>query len=433
MTDETEPPVASPAADPTASLPDADVESIASKPTAKVWAGDPRVALSKGRARPAWAGHPNVYEGAIEKVDGEPADGDEVDVVDSSGRFIGRGVWGGASALRVRILRNTRGPVDAAFVARRVRQAVALRRDVLQLAAVTDAWRLIHGDGDRLPGVVADRYGDWVVLQVTNRPMADRRPALAKALLDAAGVKGVWERAAPKFAEREGFHPGGGRLAGETPPDAVVIQEHGLRFNVDLVKGQKTGHFLDQRDNRLRFGAFTKGRRVLDAFSGTGAFSIAALTQGATSALALDSSARVLERAAENATLNDCAERLESRAGDAFTALRELEEAGEKFGAVSLDPPRFASSQREVSGALRGYLEVNTRGVALVEPGGILATSSCTGAVSESDFLRMLRDAAFRARRRIQILAVTGQAPDHPWLTAVPEGRYLKHVLARVL
>jgi len=395
--------------------------------------GDPRVVLAKGRARPAWAGHPNVYEGAIERVDGEPVEGGEVDVVDSSGRFIGRGVWSADSALRVRILRNTRGSIDAAFIARRVRQAVALRRDVLGMDAVSDAWRVVHGDGDRLSGVVADLYGDWIVLQVTNRAMADRREALASALLEAVGAKGVWERAAPKFAKREGFHPGGGKLAGETPPETVVIQERGLRFTVDLVKGQKTGHFLDQRDNRERFGELAKGRRVLDAFSGTGGFSVVALARGAKSALALDASARVLERASENAALNECVGPLEGRVGDAFASLRALEEAGEKFGAVSLDPPRFASSRREVEGAMRGYLDVNTRGLALVEPGGILATSSCTGAVSESDFLRMLRDAALRARRRVQILSVSGQAPDHPWLTAVPEGRYLKHVLARVV
>lgn len=393
----------------------------------------PRVVLAKGRARPLWAGHANVYEGAIERVEGDPEDGGEVVVVDHRERVVGRGVWTGGSTVRVRILRSTDGPLDAEFVLRRVRRAAELRTAVLGLDAVTDAWRVVHGDGDRLPGVVADRYGDWVVLQVTNRAMADRRPALAAALLDVLGARGVWERAAPRFAEREGFHPGGGRLVGETPPDVVDVQEHGLRFRVDVVRGQKTGHFLDQRDNRRAFGALCAGRRVLDAFCGTGGFGLAALAGGAASAVALDQSPRALERTLENAGLNTVTSRLETLEGDGFAALRALEEAGERFGAVSLDPPRFATSRREVEGALRGYLELNVRAMGLLERGGLLATSSCTGAVSEDQFLTMLRDAAVGARRRVQVLRVSGAAPDHPWLTAVPEGRYLKHVLARVL
>ena len=393
----------------------------------------PRVELAEGRARPLWAGHSNVYAGAVASVQGEPVNGGEVDVVDHRGRFVGRGVWNGDSAVRVCVLRSTEGALDDEFLLRRVSRAVELRRDVLGLDAVADAWRVVHGDGDRLPGVVADRYGDWIVLQVTNRAMADRRTALASALLAATGTRGVWERAAPKFAEREGFHPGGGRLAGEAAPESVDVREHGLVFRVDIVKGQKTGHFLDQRDNRLAFGAQCDGRRVLDAFCGTGGFGLAALAGGAMSVLALDQSPRALARTMENANLNASVSRLETLEADGFAGLEALDEAGQRFGAISLDPPRFAQSRREVEGALRGYLELNTRAMGLVEPGGLLATSSCTGAVSESEFLVMLRDAAVRARRRVQILRITGAAPDHPWLTSVPEGRYLKHVLARVL
>ncbi len=395
--------------------------------------GPPRVTLAKGRARPLWAGHSNVYEGAIEGVEGVPVDGGDVDVLDHRGRFVGRGVWNGRSVVRVCVLRSTRGDLDAAFVLRRVRRAVELRRDVLRLPAVSDAWRVVHGDGDRLPGVVADRYGDWVVLQVTGRAMADRRGALAAALLVATGARGVWERAAPRFAERDGFHAGGGRLAGETPPETIDIAEHGVRFRIDVVRGQKTGHFLDQRDNRRAFGALCEGRRVLDAFCGSGGFGLAALAAGAASVVALDQSQRALARTTVNAEMNGVHAYIETREGDGFAALAALHEAGERFAAVSLDPPRFASSRREVPAALRGYSELNARALSLVERGGLLATSSCTGAVSEHDFLVMLRDAAVRARRRVQVLRVTGAAPDHPWLTAVPEGRYLKHVLVRVL
>ncbi len=392
-----------------------------------------RVVLAEGRARPAWAGHPDVYEGAITAVEGVPGDGDEVDVVDARGRFIGRGVWNGSSAVRVRIYRRTPGPIDAAFLARRVRQAVRLRREVLRLDDVASAWRVVHGVGDQLPGVVADRYGDHVVLQVTTRAAADRRGALAEALLAALGARGVVERPAAEFAKREGFHPGGGRLAGEAPPDDVEVVENGVRHLVDLAHGQKTGLFLDQRDNRARFAALARGRRVLDVFSGTGGFGLSALVGGATGALAIDVSARALARLRENAARNAVAERLEAREGDGFDALRALAESPERFDAVSVDPPRFATSRRELPGALRGYAELNLRAIEVVAPGGILATSSCTGVLEEQEFLRMLRDTALRARRRVQVLYVGGQAPDHPWTTAAPEGRYLKHVVARVL
>ncbi len=393
----------------------------------------PRVVLGDRRARPSWAGHPNVFSGAVDRVEGEPSDGGEVDVLDTHGRFVGRGVYSANGNVRVRIFRTTPGAIDDALFVRRIRRAVELRRDVLGLPAVTDAWRIVHGDGDRLPGVVADLYAGWIVLQVTNRAVADRRHVLAEALLAATGASGVWERAATDFAAREGFHPGGGRMAGEAAPDAVEIHEHGVVFSVDLVRGQKTGHFLDQRDNRHAFAAVVGERRTLDAFSGTGGFGLAALVRGAApSAVFLDASARTLERARANAERNGVVESVETRSGDAFATLAAMADAGEQYGAVSLDPPRMATSRREAENALRGYLELNTRAISLVERGGILATSSCTSVVAEADFLRVLRDAALRARRRVQVLAVTGQAADHPWLTAVPEGRYLKHVLALV-
>jgi 23S rRNA (cytosine1962-C5)-methyltransferase len=400
------------------------------------------VVLADRHARPAWAGHPNVFSGAIDRVEGgEPKTGDEVDVLDGKGRFIGRGVWHAESAVRVRILRWTPGPIDATFLRRRVADAVLLRRDVLRLQERTDCWRVIHGDGDRLPGVVADRYGDWVVLQVTTRAAADRREALAQALLQETGARGVWERASTSFAEAEGFPPGGGRLAGEVPPDTVEVREDGVVWHVDLRGGPKTGHFLDQRDNRAAFAALCRGRaadapprRMLDVFAGTGGFGVTALKLGdAASVLAVDASKPSLERAAENAAANGVADKLTTRAGDAFDVLRELEKNGVRFGAVSIDPPRFAGSRNELRGAIRGYRELNLRAMLVLEHGGLLATSSCTGVLTEEEFETVVRDAAVDARRRVQVLRRGGQGGDHPWLTAVPESRYLKHLVARVL
>ena len=393
-----------------------------------------RVVLAERHAKPAWAGHPNVYDGAVLRVEGEAATGDEVDVVDHRGRYVGRGVWHATSPVRVRIYRGDEGPLDAAFVRARIAEAVALRRDVLRLPDRTDGWRVVHGDGDRFPGLVADQYGPWVVVQVTTLAAAQRRTEIADALLAECGARGVWERAATSYAKAEEFHAGGGRLAGEAAPETAEFREDGVVWKIDLHGGPKTGHFLDQRDNRAAFAALCKGRRVLDVFSGTGGFGVAAATNGgAASVVAIDASKSSIERLVENAKSNGVAERVETHVGDAFDKLRALVGENARFGAVSVDPPRFAASRRELPGAIRGYRELNLRALQLLEPGGILATSSCTGVLTDEDFERVVRDAAVDARRRVQILRRGGQGPDHPWLTAAPESRYLKHFLARVL
>ncbi|MCG3133574.1 MAG: Ribosomal RNA large subunit methyltransferase I [Planctomycetes bacterium] len=393
-----------------------------------------RIHLNERHARPAWAGHPNVYDGAIAKTEGEPQTGDEVDVVDAKERFVGRGVFHAEAPVRVRIYRWTEGPIDDAFVGRRIAEAVALRRDVLRLPGRATCWRIVHGDGDRFAGLVADRYGDFAVVQVTTRAAADRRAAIAASLMSHCGVRGVWERASTSFAESEGFHPGGGRLAGDVPPDTVDVTEDGISWRVDLKGGPKTGHFLDQRDNRASFAPLCGGRTVLDVFAGTGGFGIAAMKLGgAASVLAVDSSQGSSERLRENAAANGCADAVTVRVGDAFEILRDLERTNARFGAVSLDPPRFAASRRELSGAARGYRELNLRVMRLLEPGGVLATSSCTGVLTDEEFETIVRDAAVDARRRVQVIRRGGQGGDHPWLTAVPESRYLKHLVARVL
>lgn len=394
-----------------------------------------RVILAERHAKPAWAGHPNVYAGAVDRVDGEaPNTGDEVDVADGKGRLVGRGVWHAESPVRVRIWRWTAGPIDADFIRRRVADAVALRRDVLKLHDRADCYRVVHGDGDRLPGVVADRYGDWIVLQVTTRGAADRREAIGAALLAMTGTRGVWERAATSYAEAEGFHPGGGRIAGEAAPETVDVREDGIVWRVDLHGGPKTGHFIDQRDDRAAFAALCAGRRVLDVFAGTGGFGVAAAKRGgAASVLSVDSSKASIERLTENAAANGVGEKFTTRIGDAFDVLRALEAEGARFDAVSVDPPRFASSRKELRGAVRGYHELNVRAMQLIEHGGLLATSSCTGVLTDEEFETIVRDAAVDARRRVQVFRRGGQGGDHPWLTAVPESRYLKHLVARVL
>jgi 23S rRNA (cytosine1962-C5)-methyltransferase len=378
------------------------------------------IRLRRGRAKPVWAGHPRVMSGAVASVEGEPGSGEVVLVVDEAGRPIGRGLYCPDAPVRVWMLtRDPEARVDGALFARRVARALSLRERSGLPSEDTTAYRLLHGDGDRLPGVVADRYGDFAVLELTVPGMEDRRETIARQLLEVSGLRGVLAR------------PAGDGL-GEPVPAEVEVLENGIRYLVDPRGGQKTGHFADQRENRRLFARFVRGARVLDAFTGTGGFALAAAAAGAERILAVDSSAAALERAERNAERNGVGERVEFVRGDAFRVLRRLLREGERFDAACIDPPRMASRRRELRGALRGYKELNLRGLGLVEEGGLLATSSCTGLLSEEGFLRVLRDASLDAGRRLTVLFLRGQGPDHPWSPTAPESRYLKFLLGRV-
>jgi 23S rRNA (cytosine1962-C5)-methyltransferase len=369
----------------------------------------------------------------VQRVEGEPADGDEVLVRDPEGRFLARGFWNGRSVLRVRILTlREDAPSAALLVAERVREAVALR-DAVGLPARGDLHRIVHGDGDGLPGVVVDRVGDFLVVQVSVLGMERLLDPLAAALQDALRPRGILLRGGARHAREEGVLPGHRTLLGEDPPDLVEAREDGVKFGVDVRGGAKTGHFCDQRENRVAFAARCAGRKVLDAFSATGGFGLHALVSGgAASVLAIDGSAPALERVVDNAERNGVSDRVRVLRDDVFLALRRLEGSGERFGAVSVDPPRMASGKSRTEGALKAYGEVHHRALLLLEEGGILSTSSCSGAVAEEAWENTLREAARRARRRVQILHRGGQGPDHPWSVVAPEGRYLKNLLARV-
>jgi len=391
------------------------------------------IRLRRGRAKPIWAGHPCVMSGAVEEVTGTPAAGDVVLVRDHGGRAIGRGFFAPASQIRVRMVtRDPEEEIDDAWIARRVAAAVARRAALSLPGPGTDVFRLIHGDGDALPGVVADRFGDHAVLQLTVAGMERRRDAIARALVEAAGVRGVLLRPVPGFAESEGLEGVSGDLTTDAVPDEIEVRENGVTLLVDAAKGQKTGHFADHRENRAAVRDLSAGRRVLDAFCGTGGFALHAAAGGAKEVLALDSSADALARAGRNAERNGVADLVACVREDVFRGLRRLEDEGERFDLIVLDPPRMASRRKELRGALRGYKELNLRALRLLAGGGLLATASCTGQVSEDAFERVLREAAHDAGRPLAVLRRSGQGPDHPWPIAAPEGRYLKFIVGQV-
>jgi len=396
----------------------------------------PRVRLKRGRARTLWGRHPWVYSGSVATVEGSPEDGDVVDVVDEKDRFVARGFWNGGSFLRVRALTwDPEEQVDDALLDRRVREAISVRRGVVSLPdESTNSFRLVHSEGDRIPGLVADLYDEWIVVRIGSRGIERRREAVARSLMEATGARGVWLSPDNAFREREGLVVDKAELiVGEAPPDEITIREAGIEYVVDLRGGQKTGHYLDQRENRIRVAELSAGRRVLDAFCSTGGFALAAdVLGGAASVHAIETSSAALARARRNAEANG-AERITWVEADVFAELRRLErEEKARFDLVVLDPPRFAKNDRELDAAYRGYKDVNLRALRLLEPGGILVSCSCSSPVTFEHHEVMLREAAMDVGRDVRVLEWRGAGGDHPVLVSAPEGRYLSVLIATV-
>ncbi|MGI9176635.1 MAG: class I SAM-dependent rRNA methyltransferase [Pirellulales bacterium] len=403
-------------------------------------AGDPvsglptaTVVLKPKRARPFFGRHPWVLDSAVLRVDGHPADGDVVDLATHDGNFVARGLWNSQSRLRVRLYAfDPAVKLDASLWRTRIAAAVALRT-ALGLDDPAGAARLVNSEGDDLSGLIVDRYGDHLAVQVTALAMANRLDTICDALEAVVSPKGILLRGAERgLAKLEGLALVDRLVRGTAPSGPIFVHEHGLKFGVDLAEGQKTGYYLDQRDNRHAAAAYARGRRVLDMFCYSGGFAVAcAVTGKAQSVLAIDSSGKAAALARGNADLN-AATTITVEAVDAFEKLDALAAAGERFGMVILDPPKFARSRASVDDALRAYHRINRVAVGLLEPGGILVTCSCSGSVSREDFLQMLAGVAQRAARPIQILECRGAAADHPVSVSCLEGEYLKCVIARV-
>lgn len=390
--------------------------------------------LKPRRARPFFGRHPWVLDSAIDRVDGEPTDGDVVDLLTHDGQFVARGLWNSQSRLRVRLYAfDAAVPLDAALWHSRLAAAVALRKS-LGFDDPAGGCRLVNSEGDDLSGLIVDRYGDYLAVQVTALAMARRLEAITDALESLAAPRGILLRGAERgLSKLEGLHLPDRVLRGAEPTGPVFVVEHGLRFGVDLAEGQKTGFYLDQRDNRQAAARYARGRRVLDMFSYSGGFALAAAVAGrAASVLAVDTSAKATALVEANATLNGVAN-VTAETADAFEKLDALAAAGETFGMVVLDPPKFARSRASLDDALRAYHRINRVACDLLEPGGILVTCSCSGSVSREDFLQMLAGVAQRSRRTLQLLEIRGAAADHPVSTSCLEGEYLKCVIARVV
>jgi 23S rRNA (cytosine1962-C5)-methyltransferase len=392
------------------------------------------IRLKPGREKSVRNRHPWVFTGAIAGMRGpRPQGGEIVDVVDAGDAFLARGYYNAASQIAVRLLTwNADEAIDEGFWRRRIEAALERRRRYP--AAADSARRLVYAESDGLPGLVVDRYGEWLVLQSLTLGIEVRKEMLVGLLAGMAAPRGIYERSDADVRAHEGLDDAVGPLWGETPDDAVIIDEGGLRFRVDLLRGHKTGFYLDQRENRRRVAAYCDdGAEVLNVFSYTGGFAVYAAAAGAGRVTNLDSSADALAAARENARLNGLErEDDEYVAGDAFQVLRGYRDRGRQFDVIVLDPPKFAFSRAQVQAATRGYKDINMMAMRLLRPGGTLCTFSCSGLVSEDLFQKVLFGASVDAGREVRILERLGQGSDHPVLLTFPEAAYLKGFICRV-
>jgi 23S rRNA (cytosine1962-C5)-methyltransferase len=395
--------------------------------------GTAQVRLKPRKARPFYGRHPWVLDTAIDCIEGQPADGDVVDLVADGGKFVARGIYNSRSRIRVRLYSwDVAEALDALFWRRRLGDASNWRRR-LGYDDPEGACRLVFSEGDALSGLIVDRYADWLTVQITAQAMAARLPELLPILVDQVRPRGILLRTEKGVARAEGLDLRDGLIWGEAPGGAILITENGLRYGVDLAEGQKTGFYLDQRVNRRVAASYFRNRRLLDMFCYSGGFSLNAVAHGeASSALGIDASQKAVALARTNAEQNSTPQ-VRFEVADGFTALEELAATNERFGAVVLDPPKFARSRQSVDDAMRAYHRLNRLAVEVLEPGGILVTCSCSGHVTREDFLFMLVGVAQQTRRNVQILEMRGAAPDHPVSATCLESEYLKCFICRVV
>ncbi len=393
------------------------------------------VQLASGKDKPVRQRHPWVFSGAIRETRGNPAPGDVVDVVDDRRNWLARGYYNAKSQIVVRILTwDEAEPIDEAFWVRRLTAAAGLRSALgLTSSKDTTGYRLAFAESDLLPGLIVDRYDDWLSVQFLTLGVDVRRELLTRLLMELFKPAGIVDRSDPIARRQEGLRTDPGLAAGREPPPELTIAEYGLRFPVDLLGGQKTGFYLDQRENRRMVAAFAADKRVLNAFSFTGAFAVHALKQGAAHVTNVDTSLEALEGAEAALRYNgfDPDTQADAIQGDVFQVLRGFRDEGRQFDLVILDPPKFARSKGELDGALRGYKDINLLAMRLLKPGGFLATFSCSGLVTPDLFQKVVFGASIDAGRTMQVVAHLTQAPDHPLLLTFPEGEYLKGLLAR--
>ena len=393
----------------------------------------PRFYLKSGHVKPIWAGHPWIYAQAIARREGSAEAGDLIEIRDSEKKFLGRGFWSPKSAIPVRLIsRDPEETIDDQALRSRIQEAAKLRATVLDLPNdQTNGFRLVHAEGDRLPGLIVDRYAEVLVVQLLTVGMFRRREALFDALIELDGIDAVVEIANRSAQHLENFQTTTGTVRG---PEVATLdfQERGLNWQLPISLAQKTGFYFDQRENRARIAELSKGRRVLDLCTYLGGFALNAARAGASSVTLVDRSEALLDQAKVLAERNGLAEGLTFRTADIRRDLAPWAEKGEAWDLVILDPPKLSPKGQHRRRALDTYRNLNAAAMRLVSPGGLLVSCSCSAAISTDDLLRSLSAAAQRAHRQLRVLEIHHQAPDHPTPPAFSEGRYLDCVVLQL-
>ena len=390
--------------------------------------------LKKGKEKAVKQLHPWVFSGAIESVKGKPLNGEIISVTDSAGNFLAKGFYNSQSRVAVRLLEwDSSVEIDESWWRTRVANAVAARKPLID-SADTNVCRIAFSEADYLPGLIVDKYGDFLSLQIHSSGIEGVKPILLDELQNQLSPKGVFDRSDAGARAHEGLAPTHGILAGVTPPEYVRVVENGINYLINISEGQKSGFFCDQRDNRRIVAQHASGKRVLDCFSYSGGFSLNCLKLGASQVTSVDSSALAIETLNKNVKLNQFdTSRFQSIQSDVNKQLRTFRESGEQFDIVVLDPPKYAPSRSALDKASRAYKDLNRIGMSLLNSGGLLATFSCSGAVDINHFKQILAWAALDAGKEIQFVYQFCQPEDHPVRASFPEGEYLKGLLCRVV
>ncbi|AXT70944.1 methyltransferase domain-containing protein [Vibrio sp. dhg] len=391
--------------------------------------------LVKGREKSVKRKHPWIFSRGINKVEGEPALGETVDVFTHDGKWLAKAAYSPESQIRARIWSFEKEDINKAFFVKRFKDAQLLREDVIERDGLT-GYRLVAAESDGLPGVTIDRYQNFFVCQLLSAGAEYNKQAIVDALVECFPDCNVYERSDVAVRKKEGLKETTGVLHGEEPPKSVVIEENGVKISVDIVGGHKTGFYLDQRDSRQQAMKYMKDKEVLNCFSYTGGFGLYALKGGAKRVINADVSQPALDTAKFNAELNEfdiSKKRAVFLNADVFKLLREYRDQGTQFDVVIMDPPKFAESKAQLNGACRGYKDINMLAMQILKPGGTLLTYSCSGLMDQVLFQKIIADAAVDANRQVKFVERFEQAADHPTDTAYPEGFYLKGFACKVL
>ncbi len=373
-------------------------------------------------------GHPWVYANEVAGIEGEGKNGDEALVYDSKGRYLGKGFINHVSKILVRILTGDKRPLDEEFFT----EKITLAKKYREALGYDNNYRAVFSESDGLSGLIVDKYGDFLCVQFLSLGMDRRKDMIVSALVKVFEPAGIYERSDVAARKKEGLPLVKGPLYGEFDPRTVII-ENGVKMTVDMENGQKTGYFLDQKENRFAIRRYVKNAEVLDCFCNVGGFSINAAAAGAKKVTALDISEKALEDVRENAMLNGFENVVTTLQGDVFEVLRQFKAEKRKFDVVILDPPAFCKNAGEVKDACRGYKDINTLAMKTVKPGGFLITASCSHYMTGTLFEKMLSDSAFESRRKVRIVETKVQSPDHPPLMGTDESSYLKFYVLNII